>query len=174
MEKAKIILIGGAPTTGKSTLAEQLSKRLSIPWISTDQIRTVIKSAIDKSMQTDINELVWKGVVAFVERYHPWNGCIIEGEVILPNLVARDLGHNEEIKIIFLTHSNTQQIERIVSERSKFPYIKTKTLEEQKAKIKDLEELNQQIESDAKAHKFTFVEAQTDKTLDNTLKVLDL
>lgn len=34
-----IILIGGAPTTGKTTLAKALSRVLGLPWISTDHIR---------------------------------------------------------------------------------------------------------------------------------------
>lgn len=37
----KIILIGGPQATGKTTLAKELSSRLDIPWISTDQIRTI-------------------------------------------------------------------------------------------------------------------------------------
>jgi len=34
----KIILIGGAPTAGKSYVAEKIAKELGIPWISTDTI----------------------------------------------------------------------------------------------------------------------------------------
>ena len=35
-------LIGGAPRTGKTTLAKQLSKKLVLPWISTDTLESVV------------------------------------------------------------------------------------------------------------------------------------
>lgn len=41
--KRKVILIGGAPTTGKSTMASLLAKHFNLPWISTDQIRDVMR-----------------------------------------------------------------------------------------------------------------------------------
>ncbi len=44
----KIILIGGAPTVGKSYLARKLSKSLGIPWISTDTIRSQMRKKVKK------------------------------------------------------------------------------------------------------------------------------
>lgn len=35
-------LIGGAPRSGKTTLAKQLSKKLELPWISTDTLESVV------------------------------------------------------------------------------------------------------------------------------------
>ncbi len=40
----QIILVGGMPTAGKSTLAENLSKHLNLPWISTDQIGIMMRA----------------------------------------------------------------------------------------------------------------------------------
>lgn len=37
-----IYLIGGAPRTGKSIISNQLMRKLSLPWLSTDVLRTVI------------------------------------------------------------------------------------------------------------------------------------
>lgn len=45
----KIILIGGAPTVGKSTNARLLSDDLNIPWISTDFIRDFMKQIVNRS-----------------------------------------------------------------------------------------------------------------------------
>ena len=42
----KIILIGGAPTVGKSFTARHLAKELKLPWISTDTIREWMRAVI--------------------------------------------------------------------------------------------------------------------------------
>jgi 2-phosphoglycerate kinase len=47
MEKRQIILIGGAPTVGKTSIAKLLSKHLGIPWISTDMIREIMRGTVD-------------------------------------------------------------------------------------------------------------------------------
>ncbi len=35
-------LIGGSPRSGKTTIAKELSKKLNIPWISTDTLESVV------------------------------------------------------------------------------------------------------------------------------------
>src|SRR3989344_8199611 len=47
MEKT-IVLIGGAPTVGKSYFAEQFSREVGISWISTDTIRSVMRETVRK------------------------------------------------------------------------------------------------------------------------------
>jgi adenylate kinase family enzyme len=37
-----IYLIGGSPSSGKSILSKQLSKKLNIPYLSTDNIRPIV------------------------------------------------------------------------------------------------------------------------------------
>ena len=39
----QIILIGGMPTGGKTTIAKNLSKQLNLPWISTDQVGQIMR-----------------------------------------------------------------------------------------------------------------------------------
>ena len=46
----KIILIGGAPTTGKSTMAKRLGQHLGLPWMGTDYLRTIIKKVARKEV----------------------------------------------------------------------------------------------------------------------------
>jgi 2-phosphoglycerate kinase len=48
----KIILIGGAPAVGKSYLAEQLSLKLGIPWISTDNIHSLMLEPLHQEART--------------------------------------------------------------------------------------------------------------------------
>ncbi len=38
-----IYLIGGPPRCGKTTLAKEMSKKLEIPWISSDALEVVVK-----------------------------------------------------------------------------------------------------------------------------------
>lgn len=38
---SKLILIGGPPRCGKTTLAQDISKKLGIPWISTDALESI-------------------------------------------------------------------------------------------------------------------------------------
>ncbi|MSU76415.1 hypothetical protein EXS54_03025 [Patescibacteria group bacterium] len=42
-----IYLIGGAPRLGKSSVAKELMKKLSVPWESTDTIRSAVYQAMD-------------------------------------------------------------------------------------------------------------------------------
>lgn len=43
-----IYLIGGPPKCGKTTLAKKMSKKLGIPWVSTDTLENVIKPYLNK------------------------------------------------------------------------------------------------------------------------------
>ncbi len=40
-------MIGGMPTTGKTTLARELSQKLALPWLSTDQTRLIMQGVAD-------------------------------------------------------------------------------------------------------------------------------
>lgn len=43
-----IYLIGGPPRCGKTTLAKEMSKKLRIPWVSTDALEVVTRAYVDK------------------------------------------------------------------------------------------------------------------------------
>lgn len=43
-----IYLIGGPPKCGKTTLAKTLSKKLGIPWVSTDTLQVVARAYVEK------------------------------------------------------------------------------------------------------------------------------
>lgn len=46
--KSTFYLIGGAPRTGKTTLSRQLSRKLDLPWISTDSLESVVSEYVPK------------------------------------------------------------------------------------------------------------------------------
>lgn len=140
-----IILIGGAPTTGKSTLARALSAHLGLPWISTDQIRAVMKSVARAEdfphlhnatghtaetflttfsvediarMEMEQGHDTWVGIKAFIEGDSTWRqGFIIEGVNILPALVARDFKDHKNIKPLFLVDDNEDRTRKVVFTR---------------------------------------------------------
>lgn len=174
----KIILIGGAEGTGKSTLAEQLSKHFGIPWFSTDQIRTILHTRMTEDEKEDkekISEAVWKGVKALVDRPFPWEkGGVIEGTGILPELVARDLKENSNVKVVFLVQEDENKIAYIISERSKLPWIKTKSEEQKKEKIEMLTDFNRKLIEELKRFGFPAIVAHSEKTFSDVLATIEI
>jgi 2-phosphoglycerate kinase len=164
-----VILIGGAPGAGKSTVAEELAKHFQIPWVSTDQIRRILRPT--ETDETKKTELIWEGTSAFLHGIRPWNEGIVEGAAILPGFIARDLKDIQGIKPIFLIQSESQII-RIIEARSKLPYINTKTPEQQAEKVKRVSELNAVIREEAQQYGYSCVEAHREDTFAEVLKVL--
>lgn len=142
----KIVLIGGAPTVGKSFTARRLSEELKIPWISTDTIREMMRKIVDKNKYPNLfrfedeersaenyltthtpqqivdnqNEEsldVWKGVSALIETDYSWKNYIIEGVAILPELVSQLKIEGCDIKPIFLVDSDKERTRKVIFER---------------------------------------------------------
>lgn len=173
----KIILIGGPQATGKTTLAKKLSYRLDIPWISTDQIRTIcaIKSSSDKkgvSAEIENNEEIWKGVERFIRSPFPLENIIIEGVAILPQFVA-----SLDIKVnpIFIVDTDEARISDVIYQRSLLPWIKTKTKEQQLEKVAYIQEFNDFFKQEAEKYKFPVVEiSKSDQDVEKVLGALKL
>lgn len=141
----QVILIGGAPTAGKSFMAQQLSKHLNIPWISTDQIREFMRTTVNEkdfpalfiskeytaesflnkfsaeeivNQEIDEAEATWTGVKWFIEKDDAWeNGFIIEGIGILPHLIAKDFKDKKEVKAVFLVDEDVDRVRDVVFNR---------------------------------------------------------
>ena len=132
----KIILIGGPQATGKTTLAKELSSRLDMSWISTDQIRTICgiaprgKEVLSEEIEN--NEEIWKGVERFIKSPFPWEAVIIEGVAVLPHLVA-----SLDIKVssVFIIDTDAKRIAETIYQRSLLPWINTKTENQQSKKV---------------------------------------
>lgn len=132
----KIILIGGAPRTGKSFLARELSKKLGIPYVATDRIRETMKKSelrekypalweFDAGVETYLNShtaeqvfqshnaeasATWDGVKAWMDNNMDQESYIIEGVAVIPELVNRDFGHNDLARPIFLYDNNVNSV----------------------------------------------------------------
>jgi 2-phosphoglycerate kinase len=143
----RIILIGGAPTVGKSSIARKLAERYKMPWISTDQIRELMRGTtsrkdypylfqhhnalanmgvryLTKNSATEIvrrhneeNKEVWKGVEALIEGDYDWNSFIIEGIAILPCLAKKVMAKNKRVTSIFLVNDDENAIRKVIYTR---------------------------------------------------------
>ncbi len=142
-----IILIGGAAGTGKTTLAKKLAKELGLPWISTDQICSILQ--IEEADHLVRLEKIWNGTNSLITNHHPWEGAIIEGTAILPQFVARDLKEVENIQSFFLAYTDTKEVVKVIEDRSALPWIHTKTPEQKAVKIAETLELDQIIVKNA-------------------------
>ncbi len=144
----KIILIGGMPTAGKTTIAKELSSSLNIPWISTDLIRKIMLSVVNLDEKSKImpwdgysaeeyltkfsasqiaqNEYesgiaTWPGVEAMFHKNWVWlEGFIVEGVGILPKLAAIEQSRNTYIKSIFISDRNIDRTRETIFSRGLF------------------------------------------------------
>ncbi len=140
----KVILIGGAPGTGKTTIARQLSKELNLPWISTDQLRGVVRDYATRSQYPDLllpegldtaekfltqfsaKEIadmeykqafdVWPAMKYLIEETYGWEeGVVIEGVNIVPELIIETgLRDKEGVASIFLIDEDQERLTDVV------------------------------------------------------------
>ncbi len=142
----QILLIGGMPTAGKSTIAENLSNHLKLPWISTDQIGAILRAVATREKYPKLftwedydgfqylneytpdelaerefakSEAVWLGVRKLIKEDHTWNdGFIIEGDDILPRLVAQDFSDVSNVRAVFVGDLDIERIRKVVLTRN--------------------------------------------------------
>jgi 2-phosphoglycerate kinase len=141
----KIILIGGMPTVGKSTIAKALSAKLNLPWMSTDQIREIMKSALGENAQSVLNGstglsadeyltkftpqevaekeyeqglMTWSGIEAMLHNDWTWrDGFIIEGVNILPLKAVNVQNLHPNVKVVFLSDTNVERTRDVIYTR---------------------------------------------------------
>jgi 2-phosphoglycerate kinase len=140
-----VICIGGAPASGKSTLAQELSHQLELPWISTDQIRRIVKSivqqkdfpnlfyqenvsaedyfahhSIDDIVRAELGQAheLWNAISSFVQKDHVWKeGVIIEGTGIIPELFAEFWSHQTNYYGYFLYQNDIDILTQRITTR---------------------------------------------------------
>ncbi|OGJ12062.1 hypothetical protein A3K62_02265 [Candidatus Pacearchaeota archaeon RBG_16_35_8] len=183
----KIILIGGAPTAGKSYVAEKIAKELGIPWISTDTIREQMREIVrkgdypalflhanatpemgvqflNKNSPKKIMEIVnkegedvWKGVRALMETDYNWDHYIIEGVAILPSLVSKFINKNKGIKVLFLVDENKERIKKTIFTRGLWDEAKKYPNDVKEKEVEWVIEFNNFIKKEAKKYNFPVV-----------------
>lgn len=141
----RIILIGGAPTVGKSFLAKRIGKDLKVPWISTDTIRQNMWKTVSRREdyphlfsfkdrealpylssrtpeeivddQNLENIQVWKGIEDFIAEGSLGHSYIIEGIAILPKQAAALMKKDPRIRTIFLIDHNADWLRDVIYTR---------------------------------------------------------
>ena len=139
-----IILIGGMPTTGKTTLARELSRRLALPWLSTDQTRLVMQGVADPKQYPHLLSAHGLSAAEFFQRFSPeeiaereymhgietwpgnkklieddftWReGFILEGVNILPSLLP-SLQTSSDVRPLFLTDEGDDALRKAIFSR---------------------------------------------------------
>jgi 2-phosphoglycerate kinase len=144
MSETLPILIGGAPGNGKSFVAEMLSKKLGISWISTDLLRDLMIGVVRKEDYPDlfnaeditpedyyskytsleivdnsnkISKETYKIIQCFINKNFTWKQYIIEGIAITPEFVIEVLQDNPQTKYVFLIDTNKDSIRNLVYTR---------------------------------------------------------
>jgi 2-phosphoglycerate kinase len=138
-------LIGGAPTVGKSTIAQALAAHLGLPWISTDQIRDIMRTVADRrthpklfnpegydaeslfnafsaeqlvEIEVGQGEAAWTGIRTLIEHDYTWpQGFVVEGVNLLPHLIRRDFGDSADIRAVFVTEAEPKRMREVIFTR---------------------------------------------------------
>ena len=117
-----IYLIGGAPRAGKTILAQRLSSKLHVGWISTDLLLTLLSMTNVEGIKTEWNAAP-EAVTASAEWFFPYlerfiwginsmaEQYIIEGVDFLPAQVAQ-LSTQYQLRAVFLG-SSSMTLERL-------------------------------------------------------------
>ncbi len=174
----KIILIGGAPTVGKSFVARRVSEELKLPWISTDGIREMMRKLVDKRSFPNLfhfsdTELtaekyltthlpqeivdnenaesrdVWKGVEAIIDTDYVWKNYIIEGIAVLPEFVNKINTIKHDIKPIFLIDENKERVRNVIFSRGLWGDANTYSDDVKEIEVQWVDLFNKYIESEA-------------------------
>lgn len=201
MANRKIIMIGGAPTTGKSTMAGLVARHFNIPWISTDQLRNVMRNVTNRerhpklfnpegytgerfltefskeeivNMEFQQGEAAWPGVKSFIDDDYTWkDGFVVEGVNILPHLVSKDFGNNKEVQAVFLVDEDADRIKDVIFNRGLWDDADKYSDDVKGKEIEWVLEFSHKLKTEAKKHGFPCIEVTKSKEdLDAVLDAL--
>ncbi len=184
----KIILIGGTPTVGKSTIAQAVAEKLSIPWISTDQIREIMRTIADRKthsklftpeaytaekfltefsaeeivrMEYEQGEVTWLGIRNLIKNDYDWqNGFVIEGVNILPHLVAQDFKDDKNIKAVFLGDEDMDRMRTVVYQRGLWGAAKTYSDNVKEKEVEWAHMFSQKLKAEVKKYNYPWITIQ--------------
>lgn len=187
--KRNIILIGGAPTTGKSYIGARVAKHLGLPYMSTDQIRGVMKLVARTEdypelfapgvgydaehlltnfsaqeivdMELAEGPTVWSAVIKSIDKAYNWpEGFVMEGVHILPELVARDCKDNQEVRTVFLIDEDEDRMRDVIFKRGLWGKADTYADDLKEKEVEWASLFSRHIQSEAKVHGFPCVEVE--------------
>ncbi|VVB59777.1 2-phosphoglycerate kinase [uncultured archaeon] len=198
----KIILIGGAPTVGKSYTTRKIAESLKLPWISTDIIREQMRKIVRKedyphlfSLSENTPEIavkflstnsakeivksqnnestdVWKGVKALIETDYVWKSFIIEGVAILPRLVHESSVKNKSLKVVFLVDNDVERIRNTIYTRGLWNDAEKYPDYVKEKEVEWVVDFNEYLLKEARKYKYPVLEIGNRKALIGEIKKL--
>ena len=118
----RVILIGGAPLSGKTAAARSIGRQLAMPVIATDHLGEAARAVTNATSHSDLHacslgdyrkyfishppeqllqhalrahHALWPSIEAVIRRRLDWEGsAVIEGWALLPNLVTQIMSPN--------------------------------------------------------------------------------
>ena len=195
------LLIGGAPTVGKSTVAAALAAHLALPWISTDQIRDIMRSIASRrdhpklfnpegydaegfykafsaeeivALEIGQSEAAWTGIRTLIERDYTWpQGFVVEGVNLLPRLIARDFGKDPSVQAVFVTDADPRRMRDVIATRGIWDDAGRYPDSVQEQELAWIMRFDAELRAQALAHGFPVVALEKDgKDLARILKAL--
>jgi len=187
----KIILIGGMPTAGKSTIARALADHFGIPWISTDQIREIMTVATSPGLRPSLFEAVDYTAEQFLEKYSPeeiaqleyrqgedvWDGikciindwtwtkgCVIEGVSILPKMIAAEFKNEADFHAFFISDTDGDRLRDAVYNRGLFAEADKYSDDVKDKEIEWVRIFDNIIRREAEEHGYPVIEVSKDET----------
>jgi 2-phosphoglycerate kinase len=203
MKNKKVILIGGAPCVGKSSLAVALSKKLGMPSISTDMIREFMRALVSPEKYPELfqfsdriaeeylsshtpqeivqnqnkeSQAVWKGVVKFIESVgKTYENCyIIEGVAVLPGLVYANYKKDASVKTFFVVDNNEDRIRKVILERGLWDNADKYPDSVKEKEVQWVMEFNKYIKEEIKKYPFPIIEVkERDDLVEEIIKKLE-
>ncbi len=181
-----LILIGGAPTTGKSTIAKRLAKEFDIPWISTDQIRSLAQNILSEfskensdlllakklgaekyygkfntreiaEQEINESEATFKYLKLFIESSYPWKSFILEGVNVLPEFINR-ISFEGKIIPIFLVDENVDNARKVIFERGLWGPAKSYSDQVKEKEVEWVGEFSKILKEKCLENNFTYFE----------------
>jgi 2-phosphoglycerate kinase len=186
MDNKKIILIGGAPVVGKTSLAKKLSEEAGLPWISTDTIRSIMQKTVRKEDYPDLFYPPASKAKEYLESHGPkeimdgqnkeslavWQGAqgilsennsyIIEGVAVLPKLVKEAIKKIDLICPVFLYEDREERIRQVVFKRELWSAADKDSDELKEKEIAWIILFNKFIKKEAVKYGFSLVEYKDD------------
>ncbi|HBF67200.1 MAG TPA: hypothetical protein DDW36_02125 [Candidatus Magasanikbacteria bacterium] len=175
MKQAKppVIMIGGIPTIGKSSVARTLAAHRSMDYLSTDIITRLVVTATSAKQTPFVHFLrrqnpdhyflktapktfvshckkeaaeVMKAILGLFEPYKPFEarGAVIEGSVLLPELIA-PFCREQQARVVFLLAERKEHVRENIERRGLW----AKTATAKRGEIECLWALNEHIRARA-------------------------
>jgi 2-phosphoglycerate kinase len=196
-----IILIGGTPTVGKSTIAQAVAGHFNLPWISSDQIREIMRTVARREdypdlftpegydaerflseftadeiakMEYEEGDATWPGVKKLIEEDYTWrDGFVVEGVNILPHLIDRDLKGHDDVRAIFLVDEDKDRMKHVVFTRGLWGDAKSYSDDVKDKEVEWATAFSKILEAEVKKYGFPWVSIQKNaEDLSRVLAVL--